>query len=236
MNPAVGTRPLLVLRRNGCEVGRLTANGGKLLVGRAPASDVVLGHPSVSRLHARISWPQGRSRPIIEDLDSVNGVALDGRRIAQRAELRAGMRLSIGQFELGLELVEDSPPALIEDSDTVQVRLFSEAGPRLEGKLRDAAALRDLLLDLEERRRTGTLHLAEHAQVTFARGRVVDARTRTRRGLPALRELVERQGEASYRFDLDVSPRECPMQVSIRALLESRLADTERVQAGKVAS
>lgn len=93
---AVGTegnvetgRPVLVLRRrDGVELVRLVP-GERRLLGRAPTAEIVLPHPGVSRLHARIVWPEGRPRPVIEDLHSQNGVWFDGRRIADRTTGRA---------------------------------------------------------------------------------------------------------------------------------------------------
>jgi len=88
-------RGRLELWRRGQVVCRL-APGQRTMLGRAPAADVVLTHPSVSRLHARIIWPGDRAAPFIEDLDSQNGVALDGRRIAKSAELRDGVEVLLG--------------------------------------------------------------------------------------------------------------------------------------------
>jgi pSer/pThr/pTyr-binding forkhead associated (FHA) protein len=222
-------RAELVLRRRNTVVCRIVPGERKLL-GRAPAADVTLGHPSVSRLHARITWPEDRARPVIEDLHSANGVSVDGRRIAQLAELRDGCVLELGTFDMSAELVENRAPALLEDSGTVQVRLFSEVGPQLEGTLRGADAVRDLLLDLEARRRTGTLVLAERGQITFARGRVVDASTEDgRRGLQALRALAAEPRATTFRFDLDITPRESRLNVSVRSTLEEARAATERM-------
>lgn len=219
----------MLRRRNGATIGRLNA-GETILIGRAPAADVVLPHPSVSRLHARIRWPQGRTRPVIEDLHSQNGVWLDGRRIAQVAELRDGVRLGLGELELCLDLVEDAPPALLEESgDTVRVRLFSEAGPALRGRLSGARQLRHVLLDIEHQRRTGTLVLADLGQVTFARGRIVDAVVGAARGRPALDALLAWDGAAAFHFDLDVAARECGLSVAVRDLLRGDATETERV-------
>lgn len=219
--------PALILRRRGAVVVRLRPGERKLL-GRAPSADVTLDHPSVSRLHARISWPEGRARPVIEDLQSVNGVRLNERRIAQLAELKDGTTLKLGCFELRVDLTDDQAPALVDDGGTVKVRLYSEWGPELEGELRSAEELRDLLLDLEARRRTGTLSLPGRGQLTFARGRVVDAATPTTRGLVAVRQLVGVARPGPFRFLLDVTPRESVLDVSVRSVLEATRATTER--------
>lgn len=196
-------------------------------MGRAPAADVRLVDGSVSRLHARLHWPEGRVRPTIEDLHSANGVWLDGVRIAKVAELRDGMQLEIGSFALVIGLIEDAAPALLDAGDTVKVRLYGEAGPELEGAVSSSQDVRDLLLRLERRGRTGTLVLSDQRQVTFARGLVVQARTARCSGAEALAQIL-RSGAGTYRFSLDVSASEAQLRLSIRVLLEQRQTETQR--------
>lgn len=211
--------PTLILRRRGLVIVRIKPGDSKLC-GRAPTTDVTLDHPSVSRVHARISWPEGRPRPVIEDLQSVNGVWLNGRQIAQLAELKDGMTMELGCFELQVELSDDQAPALVDDGGTGKVRLFSEWGPELEGEVRTPEELRALLLDLDAERRTGTLVLKGQGQLTFACGRVVDATTPTASGMAAAQELVTAARPARYRFILDVTPSESDLNVSVPSFLE----------------
>ncbi|MBX3466194.1 MAG: FHA domain-containing protein [Planctomycetes bacterium] len=227
----VASLPALRLRRRGSVTARL-APGERLLIGRAPSADLTLADPSVSRLHARITWPEGRPRPVVEDLHSANGVWLDDRRVAGKAELRDGVTLRLGTYALEVELGDDAPPALLDDGGTVRVRLFSEAGPELSGQLRDPQDLRDLLLDLEARRRTGTLALPGRGQVVFARGRVVHAETSRAKGVEALGELLTSAATGPFRFQLDVAPLESRLDVSIRAVLERAMTPTERLGRG----
>lgn len=73
-------------------------------LGRDLNCDVVLEHDGVSRVHARISQdPFGRW--IIEDLDSHNGVFVEGQRIKAHV-LLPGQKVSISHFSLSLS--EDS--------------------------------------------------------------------------------------------------------------------------------
>jgi pSer/pThr/pTyr-binding forkhead associated (FHA) protein len=74
-------------------------NGGRdeLLVGRHDHCDVVVGHPSVSRKHARLSFRDGRW--VLRDLDSTNGTRVNGKRVV-RCRLEPGDRLSLGSADL----------------------------------------------------------------------------------------------------------------------------------------
>ena len=100
---------LVALRRAAAWDGSRTAEPGtllaldwsgardELLVGRHDACDVVVGHPSVSRRHARLSFRDGHW--VLRDLDSTNGTRVNGRRVV-RCRLEPGDRLSLGSADL----------------------------------------------------------------------------------------------------------------------------------------
>jgi Inner membrane component of T3SS, cytoplasmic domain len=66
---------------------------GRLTVGRAPDSDVVLDDPFVSAAHAKLAT-QDRSVSV-EDLGSTNGTFVNEKQVVE-ARLRPGERLRIG--------------------------------------------------------------------------------------------------------------------------------------------
>ncbi|KFL36707.1 GAF domain-containing protein [Arenimonas donghaensis] len=77
----------------GAAVETLLAEGHGLQVGRAPPSEWLIDHPSVSRSHARLEPEDGGWRLV--DLDSKNGSFIDGtpaggRRLPRNAWLRFG--------------------------------------------------------------------------------------------------------------------------------------------------
>ncbi|MHC4571390.1 MAG: ATP-binding protein [Planctomycetota bacterium] len=74
-------------------------------LGRGSNCDVMLEHDSVSRIHARISQdPFGRW--IIEDLDSHNGVLVEGKRVKAYA-VSPGQKIGISHFTLSLSEESD---------------------------------------------------------------------------------------------------------------------------------
>jgi DNA-binding response OmpR family regulator len=75
---------------------QLEANS--LVIGRDPDCDVVLDSIFVSRCHARLHKNQGRYEVI--DLESRNGIDLNGRRVERSAVLAPGDAFTIGPFEL----------------------------------------------------------------------------------------------------------------------------------------
>ena len=79
----------------------LAKKNGSLLIGRdSTANQVVLDDDSLSRIHARLIERGGQLA--IEDLDSTNGVFVDGIRLGTRRpeRLLAGSRVRLGAVEL----------------------------------------------------------------------------------------------------------------------------------------
>lgn len=70
-------------------------------VGRSARAEFILEAALVSRLHCRLTT-DADDRLIVEDLDSTNGVQVNGEQVA-RAELKAGDTLTIGRVEFAVE-------------------------------------------------------------------------------------------------------------------------------------
>jgi ABC transport system ATP-binding/permease protein len=83
-----------------------------ITVGRQEGNTIRLTERNVSRQHARLSrGPNGYS---IEDLDSYNGVTVNGVRIERTGELKDGDRVGIGDYVMALKVeaaVEPPRPA-----------------------------------------------------------------------------------------------------------------------------
>ncbi len=77
---------------------RMVLDGATAVVGRSRSCDIVVDDPNVSRKHAEIERvPDGWA---IRDLDSTNGVIVNGRRIVAPHALRPGDRMEIGTSEI----------------------------------------------------------------------------------------------------------------------------------------
>jgi hypothetical protein len=105
--PSPGAVARLVHVYNGRRIRTYTLGSGSRYIGRGESADIRLTQDrTVSRFHARISGVRGRF--MIEDLDSVNGVLVNGTPV-RRCELRHGDEIVVGSHLLLFELVE-SPP------------------------------------------------------------------------------------------------------------------------------
>jgi two-component system cell cycle response regulator len=116
-------RPLLkvLVGRNAGQV--FTLDRDETVIGRGREVHVHLDEAGISRKHARIVRAEG-GRYVLEDLDSTNGIHIDGRRVAL-ADLADGDRVQIGS-NLVLRFV-----LVAADEEALARRLY-------EGSTRDA--------------------------------------------------------------------------------------------------
>lgn len=93
-------RPALHLL-NGSDPGRQVLLDGQTLIGRLPECDLQLDDPSVSRRHARLT--ERAAGWSIEDLDSTNGVRVNGTTVRQTS-LSEGDTIELGTIRLTFTL------------------------------------------------------------------------------------------------------------------------------------
>ena len=81
---------------------------GEMTVGRDPSCELMLDNLGVSRRHAQLREVEGRYA--IEDLNSTNGVFVEGRRVTT-AQVSPGDEIKIGKFVLSIQDARDEPIA-----------------------------------------------------------------------------------------------------------------------------
>src|SRR5262245_37210196 len=74
----------------------------EITIGRKEGNTIRLTERNVSRRHAKLSKANGTV--YIEDLQSYNGIRVNGDRIAGRAPITEGDRVQIGDYQLALKL------------------------------------------------------------------------------------------------------------------------------------
>lgn len=108
--PAAPSLPVFICL-TGIESGRrypITDRAG--ILGRAEDAVVRLRDASVSRRHAKVEEVDGRYW--LEDLDSPNGVFVNGRRVSRRALLPDGAVIELGQTLLRFQVPQGSAPRI----------------------------------------------------------------------------------------------------------------------------
>src|SRR5438105_2840410 len=98
----------LVLEKGNTRAKVVRVHADETIIGRRKDCDLRILSSQVSRRHCLISVHDGYVS--VEDLDSVNGTFVNGKRVTGRAVLRPGDHLGIGalRFVVEYELTQDA--------------------------------------------------------------------------------------------------------------------------------
>ena len=105
------------------------------VIGRAPDCTIALEDDGISRHHCRISLIEGQW--VIEDLGSLNGVAVNGMKTSGVRVLRAGDRISL--LETTLQLAEEGAEMPVPGTPRPPEAPAAGGIPKFEAALPDAA-------------------------------------------------------------------------------------------------
>jgi pSer/pThr/pTyr-binding forkhead associated (FHA) protein len=99
---AIQIVPLLTLSGEGETLAVHNFHQEEVQVGRDPAADLCLDHPTISARHARLSYHH--SQWWVEDLHSKNGTFLNGEPVMEPMVITQGDKLGFGQVSLIIEM------------------------------------------------------------------------------------------------------------------------------------
>jgi hypothetical protein len=99
---------------------------GRFIIGRADDAALALDDPLVSRHHAAIDV--AGSIATLVDLDSRNGVRVNGKKITREHVLAPGDRIAVGSSELLLALPRDSAAQAPVHAPTLRMSAFGLLG------------------------------------------------------------------------------------------------------------
>ena len=99
----------------------------EITIGRKEGNTIRLTERNVSRRHAKLSKANGTV--YIEDLQSYNGIRVNGDRIAGRAPITEGDRVQIGDYQLALKLDKSAPAPDHGDDGVDKTTPFIKPGP-----------------------------------------------------------------------------------------------------------
>ncbi|MEM6368913.1 MAG: FHA domain-containing protein [Myxococcota bacterium] len=125
-------RPRLIVVRSSLAGRSFVLGEDRTLVGRGVEADLVIDHPSISRLHAAVEGSEGGLR--IDDLGSANGIRVDGQLVASH-RLQEGQLLELG--DVGMRFVPAHTPFVPTDED---VRALEQVGVSAPAGMVDASA------------------------------------------------------------------------------------------------
>jgi pSer/pThr/pTyr-binding forkhead associated (FHA) protein len=162
---------------------------GEFVIGRAPACQLCIDDPVVSRRHARILvGPEGAT---LEDMGSRNGLFLNGVPVRAANPLARGDKLRIGEIEMTLVCLTDEVTDTMDALQPVVVRmpLTGEAGPGVLESTQSSTGSSWLLLEVAEKSLAmGRIEDAEWIVAKFAED--IDQRLRDGHRVPP--ETIDR--------------------------------------------
>lgn len=106
---------------------------GIYTLGRSSDNDLVIEDLSLSRHHARFRWADGHW--LVEDLNSKNGTALNGFKVADPAPMRPGDELAPGNLRIQVKSADETGPNVV-----IEAR---ETGPWAPSLIMKAQELRN---------------------------------------------------------------------------------------------
>jgi putative peptide zinc metalloprotease protein len=178
-----------------------------LAIGRAPASDLLLDDPSVSRAHARVVVGEGGLT--LEDAGSSYGTFVDGRQLSGPVALAPGMRIEVGDRVLEVAERADRSAAGMTVSVPVGISLIVEQPSvrraRLRGQQNRRPKLRSgwSLKRLEESEAVGGARFVLKDHHSSVMVRLAEEEAEMAQLLDGDHDLVSLIGEASARWGPD---------------------------------
>ena len=108
---------LIIEDKHGGIADEYSFEEGEFYIGRSHNSDIILPSDNVSRRHSRLYTADGRC--YIEDLNSSNGVFVNGRRIHEVYQIQRSAQIKIGDYYLHIE----SDAEVVAEEDRTYCRL-----------------------------------------------------------------------------------------------------------------
>lgn len=84
------------------ELSRVPLQAGTVTAGRLRSNTIALENPGVSRQHLRIETDPSGTWHVLEDLGSLNGTYVNGKKIGA-CLLQAGDEIQLGQFRIRVQ-------------------------------------------------------------------------------------------------------------------------------------
>jgi len=112
----------------------------EITIGRKEGNTIRLTERNISRRHAKLTKSNGSF--LLQDLNSYNGVRINGQRVEAETSLNAGDQIHIGDYTIALQLeghdviateptrrISGPPPGEIADAPTAMIAMPSEPPP-----------------------------------------------------------------------------------------------------------
>jgi len=120
---------------NGKKAGKsFRIKSEETVIGRKRDCDLSIASPDVSRRHCLLSVHKGCVS--VEDLESVNGTYVNGKRVAAKMVVRPGDRLQVGptRFVVEYEMTQETIDRMAREDGAVMAKIIEEPDQSAKGK------------------------------------------------------------------------------------------------------
>ena len=114
----------VLLKLQNTVIKEFKTDQNEIIIGRDPNNDIQIDNIAISRKHARIV--KNPNDYIIEDMNSVNGIFIDGKKINKKF-LKTNDEIIIGKYSLQIILEDD--PAIREKKKIKGIDSTFRMGP-----------------------------------------------------------------------------------------------------------
>jgi len=134
----VGSIHKLIIEDDEGKTTVVPVSRGEITIGRMEGNTIRLMERNVSRRHARLLRDSGAV--FIEDLNSFNGVKINGERIDAKLEIKEGDLVEIGDYHLALQSVEVEEDTSSRAETAVPHKAPADAQPTMQSPQMPPAA------------------------------------------------------------------------------------------------
>jgi pSer/pThr/pTyr-binding forkhead associated (FHA) protein len=244
--------PILQITKDGFLLQEIEIRSELVAIGREPENDVRLGDLTVSRRHGLLKR-HADGRYFIEDLQSRNGISINGHAITQPSTLVDGDQIRVGIYQLTFldsaevtRLRQDHPQTTSEKVPPEFVGTMPAQRPEAR-EILSTASNPTAVQPMEERRATGytaehhghdleigvlvnedsnAIFALEHDQIVLGNEGEVDIRVP---GSERTRATIARRGE--YFYICSETPTPC-VSVNGQPVMNAQLAYNDRIEIG----
>ncbi|MGH7595759.1 MAG: FHA domain-containing protein [bacterium] len=222
--------PILQITKDGLLLQELEIQAESVTIGRDPENDVRLGDLTVSRRHALLKRNAG-NHYFIEDLQSRNGVSLNGNAVTQLTALVGGDQIRVGIYQLtfldsteGVRISEShsnkaAPETLPAASYPTKLQAVEASSA---AKYRGQALEVGILVNED----SNAIFALKDDQIVLGNDGQVDIRVP---GPERTRAIIARRGK--YFYICSETPTPC-VSVNDRPVMNSQLAYNDRIEIG----
>lgn len=214
--------PVLRIFKDGICLQEVQLENNIISIGRGASNQVRLGDLTVSRNHARLLWREEQRSYHIEELQSTNGVFLNGRRLHGTAMLVDGDQFHLGVYDLTFV---DHASAEKWTTTMMDALRANKALPRRGDTARVPAATRRAILLREE---NGGVHLLINDRATIGKSSTADIKV-SGAGVEREQAVIARRGKHFYLLNNHDLPN---VTINGRPVTNAQLEFNDRIEIG----